>query len=685
MNLAKGFLFSGLHAGIKPTRKDLALVYSQAPCAAAACVTRNLAKAAPCVDVERRVPTTGIHAVLVSSGVANALTGAQGLEDVALVCAETAKVLEAPLSSVLMASTGVIGLRLPREKVLAALPALARGLRPVPELAAEAMLTTDTRLKLSSRVITLGGKTVTLSAIAKGSGMIAPQLATMIAVVVTDAAISPQMLQKALAGSMDGSFHNLTIDNDMSTNDVAFALANGLAENPPITDTGADYRKFQKALFEVCQELAKDVAADGEGATKLLEVVVTGAPTKGVAQDLARAIAGSQLVKAAVFGADPNWGRVLATVGARAGSQGYKVDPAQAKVVIQGLTVFDEKPALDDLQRLRARMRQPEVRVEVDLRAGKADSTAWGCDLSYDYVKLNADYTSLLVTTADGGVQKDDRLTNYSPHFKVTLLTQALGYISRFTGKRCVVKVGAAALSKDTLKQSICEDINLLRSVGLVPIVVHGEGPEAVATLKRLGQPGSDQDGLRVREMVLNGSTNSELVALLNRNGGHAIGVSGKDGALLRAKPATGELAQAGFGEVTQVNSELLEMFISRGYVPVLSPVGMGEDGASLPLDADQVAAKVAAALSASKLVFLTGKTGVTERDELLPQLKSSALRQKLEAGVLEPGMQHKARSILEALEHGVERVHVIDARSPHSIIAELFTDQGVGTLVTHG
>jgi acetylglutamate kinase len=684
VNLARGFLFSGLHAGIKPARKDLALIHSPTPCSAAAVVTQNKAKAAPCADLEKRLPASGIHSVLINSGVANALTGPEGLADVAAFCAQAAKELNVEPAAVVMASTGVIGMRLPKEKISAALPKLVQTLKAAPETAAEAILTTDTRIKMASRVVKLGGKTVTLTAIAKGSGMIAPQLATLIGVFTTDAAISPAMLQKALADSMDGSFHNLTVDNDMSTNDVVLALANGLAGNAPIVDPGADWAVFQAALFDLCKELAREVASDGEGATKLLEVTIAGAPTRAIATDCAKAIAGSSLVKAAMFGADPNWGRVLATVGARAGSQQWDLDPSKAKVSIQGIGVYDGRPTLEDPQRLRARMREPEVKIAVDLRQGDAASNAWGCDFSYDYVKLNADYTSLLVAAPDGSVQRDDRLTNYSPHFKVSLLTQALSYISRFADKRCVVKLGRAALAKDSSKQALCEDINLLRSVGLVPIVVHGEGPESDATLERLGQFGTDTEGFRVREMVLNGSTNSELVAMLNRNGGHAVGVSGKDGALLRAGPNDGS-APPGFGILHKVDGGFLRMLLSKGYVPVISPVGIGEDGASLPLDADRVAAEIAVALNAAKLVYLTGKPGIVEKDELLAQLTSTTLEERLSKGVLDPHVDRKARCILRALAGGVDRVHVIDARSPHSIIAELFTDQGVGTLVTRG
>lgn len=256
---------------------------------------------------------------------------------------------------------------------------------------------------------------------------------------------------------------------------------------------------------------------------------------------------------------------------------------------IQGVEVYDGGPLEADKRRLEARMREPEVRVEVDPRAGEASATAWGCDLSYDYVKINADYTSLLVETPSGGVAKDERLSNYSPAFKVSLLVEALGYISRFEGKRCVIKYGGAAMTKESLKRAFCDDMLLLRSVGLCPIVVHGGGPDITRALETLGGEARFVDGQRVTgpsdlgvvEMVLTGSINTELVTLLNRSGANAVGVSGKDAALLTARKLVREdgvdLGQV--GELVGVNGGLLDLLLQQGYIPVISPVGLGEDG----------------------------------------------------------------------------------------------------------
>ncbi|HEX7704655.1 MAG TPA: bifunctional ornithine acetyltransferase/N-acetylglutamate synthase, partial [Kofleriaceae bacterium] len=568
--------------------------------------------------------------------------GAAGLADVLAIRTAVATALGATPEQILTASTGMIGVRLPAQKVIAAAPALVAQLTAAPEPAAEAIITTDTRTKLASRTIELGGRTVTLAAIAKGSGMIAPQLATLIAIVTTDCAIAPAMLDRALSAAIDPSFHCLVVDGDMSTNDTMIVLANGRAGNPRIEDPGADLATFTAALTDMCIELARDIASDGEGATRLLEVAITGAPDAAIARDLARSIAASSLVKAAIFGADPNWGRVLATVGARAGSQHYPIDPHRATVTIQGLVVYAGEPVLADPPALRSRMRAPEVRIEVALDAGVATATAWGCDLGYDYVKINADYTSLIVQTADGGLAKDDRLTNYSPTFKRTLLVEALSYIARFSGTRCVVRVSGTALVRPALQQSFCADIKLLRSCGLQPIVVHDGGPEI----------------------------ESHLVALLNLDGGHAIGVSGKDGGMIRARRVDDRS-----GVITSVDGAMLEMFLGQGYVPVILALALGDDGASYAVDADAVAGELAVALRAPKLIYLTDAAGIVEAGELVTDLSATALEQKLDTEL--------ARAIIKASRGGVGRVHVIDGRTPHSVIAELFTDRGVGTLVT--
>lgn len=694
MKLPRGFRFAGVAAGIRPSKPDVALFVSDRDAACAGVFTVNRAKAAPVVDAERRLPAKAMRAILVTSGNANALTGPAGIEAVEVMLSAAARELGVERAQVVSASTGVIGMRMPFEKVVAALPRCVAQLAADPSPAAEAIMTTDTTKKLASRTIELDGAQVTLTGICKGSGMIAPQLATMIAVVVTDCAIDAAVLAACVREATASTFDQLVVDGDMSTNDSVFVLANGAAENPKLvaSDTAAA-RALTCALTDLFDELARDIASDGEGATKRLEVRIQHAPTIAIARDLAKAICVSPLVKAAMFGQDPNWGRILATVGARAGSQGYDIDPARAQVAIQGTVVYDGTPAAFERTALKARLREPEVVITVDLRTGAASAKAYGCDLSYDYVKLNADYTSVLFEAPDGGVRKDDRIGNYSPAFKRALLVQALGYMSRFRGTRCVIKYGGAAMARDGLKRSFCDDVLLLHSVGLQPIVVHGGGPDLAQALAKLDGNAFVVDGirntpaaeLRVVEM-LTGSINTDLVTILNRGGANAVGLSGKDAALLRAKKLVREdgrdLGQV--GELVEVNKGFLESLIGQGYIPVVSPVGLGADGESYHLNADVVAAGIARALGADKLMYLADIAGFVEAGELVTELGVTALRGKLAAGTVTGDMVNRANAALSALAGGVRAVHLIDGRIPHNIIAELFTDTGVGTIV-HG
>jgi acetylglutamate kinase len=699
VKIPKGFRFGGIACGLKPSRRDLALVVSDHPAAAAGVFTKNRAAAAPVQDARARVPAEGIRAIVANSGNANALTGPAGLDDVAVIRSAVADALGIQKRAVLSASTGVIGARLPAMKIVTALPALVEQLGDHPDLAAEAIMTTDTRPKMAAREVTLGGKPAILAAICKGSGMLAPQLATTMCLVTTDAAITPKALQDAVARAVERTLNMVSVDGEMSTNDCVLALANGLAGNPRISEPGPDLAVLEGALADLFGEMARAMAADGEGATKMMEVVVSGAPTEAIARESALAISASPLVKAAVFGADPNWGRILATVGARAGARDWPVDPFKARVVLQGVTVFaDGAPVEFDREALRARMRETRIDVLVDLAQGGERAVAWGCDLSYDYVKINAAYTSLIYQKADGGVAKDDRVSHYTPALKKALLVEALKYISAFSGQIAVIKYGGAAMVKEGLKEAFAEDVTLLKRVGLKPVVVHGGAPEITRTLEKLGERSEFVDGMRITdaqslpvvEMVLSGKVNQELVALLNARNAGAVGLSGKDGKLLRAEKATHasgrDLGQV--GHVVEVNRDFLKMFLDGGYVPVISPIGLADDGGSLSINGDEVAAAIAAALGAKKLIYLTDVAGVLESapdGELVRQLTTADLRRRVEAGAITGGMKWKAESILAALAGGVERVHVIDGRQPHSVIAELFTDRGVGSLVQRG
>jgi acetylglutamate kinase len=685
-----GFRFASIAAGIKPGKRDLALIVSDTPCAAAGAFTVNKMCAAPVRWGAARLPAMGFRAIVANSGNANAITGPAGAEDERAMAGAIAAALEVAPDQVLTASTGGIGIRLPVEKIRTAAPALVGALGDDLAPAAEAIRTTDLRSKLGFRQVDVGGRPVRIAAIAKGSGMIHPQMATMLCFVVTDAAIAPLTLQAALASAVDDTFNTITVDGDMSTNDAVIALANGRSGAPPIEQGSPSFEAFRAALADLCADLARAIAADGEGATKLLVVDVEGALDRGVARELARAVAGGNLVKAGIFGGDPSWGRILAALGARAGARGLALDPGTVTLDIQGVRVYEAgAPVAFDNAALTSRMRQAEIAVRIDLGAGRERGRALGCDLTFDYVKINAEYYS---GPTPGTAAPDGKRGPVGANRP--LIVEALSYIRKFAGKRAVIKYGGAAMIDPELKRSFAEEVVLLQSAGLRPVIVHGGGPEITKTLEKLGRKSEFADGqritgaedVRVVEMVLTGRVNTEIVGLLNTLGGSAIGLSGKDGRLLMAEklePEPGKPDLGFVGEIQAVNAELLDMFLERGYIPVISPVGFGADGASYNINADVAAGEIAGACGAERLIFLTDVPGILdESGKLITKIQAAELQARL-GKTIKGGMHVKAQAVLDALAGGVKAVHIVDGRVPHSVVAELFTDLGVGTLVT--
>ena len=642
-----------------------------------------------------------MRAIVANSGNANALTGPAGAQDERAMAAAVATALGISAVDVLTASTGSIGQRLPVEKIRAAVPALVAALAPDLESfgdAAEAIRTTDLTTKLGTREIVLGGRPVTIAGIAKGSGMIHPQMATMLCFIVTDASVSPQALQAALQVAVEETFNTITVDGDMSTNDSVVVMANGRAGAPVIEGAGVDFDRLRAALMDLCGDLARQIATDGEGATKLLVVDVAGVPDRDMARELARAVAGSSLVKAGVFGGDPSWGRILAALGARIGARAFAVDPSRVSLEIQGIKVYDAGAPVDfDRQTLNARMKEAEIAIRLDLAVGPASARALGCDLTYDYVRINADYAGA-IAAGPTGMSGASVLASRGGGMNRSAVVEALSYIRKFAGKRAVIKYGGAAMVDPALKRSFAEEVVLLSAAGLRPIVVHGGGTEITRTLERLGHKTEFNDGqritsaedVRVVEMVLTGKVNTEIVGLLNSIGGTAVGLSGKDARLLSARklqPRPGKPDLGFVGEIESVNAEILEMLLGRNYIPVISPVGLGADGESYNINADVAAAEIAVAVRATKLIFLTDVAGILDADgRLLSEITAADLEARLAAAGgsgIKGGMMVKTQGVLRALKGGVEAVHIVDGRIPHSVVAELFTDKGVGTLVT--
>ena len=393
---AKGFRAAGVAAEVKyKGRNDVALIVADEPCAAASLFTTNKVAAAPVVYDRSVIKGGRIQAILANSGCANACTGEQGLADARLSALVTAGELGIDPHHVLVASTGVIGRRLPMDRLLAGmkLAKKALGRTAAHGLDAEkAIMTTDTRPKQACAATTVGGKKVVVGGMSKGSGMIEPNMATMLGFVTTDAAVSPRMLRRALQLAVGKSFNRLVVDGDESTNDSVFLLASGKAGNREIDKPGKDFDAFLEALESVCVSLARQMATDGEGATKFVTVTVKGAKTERDAERAARAVAKSPLAKTSWFGKDPNWGRVLAAVG----YSGAEVSDMQAEVFYDRAWAFRRGQIADEAQlaRLAKVMEKDEFTVTVDLHLGKYESSIYTCDFSLDYVHINADYTT---------------------------------------------------------------------------------------------------------------------------------------------------------------------------------------------------------------------------------------------------------------------------------------------------
>lgn len=397
---AKGFAAASTAAGIKyKDRADMAMIYSEVPCAVAGTFTKNIVKAAPVKWDQKIVYETKMaQAVVVNAGIANACTGEEGMGYCLATAKKISEVLEVPAEQVLVASTGVIGMQLPIDRICAGIDAMTPHLAGDYEsghAAAKAIMTTDTHEKEVAVEIELGGKTVTIGGMCKGSGMIHPNMCTMLSFVTTDAAISQELLLEALKADVEDTYNMISVDGDTSTNDTCLLLANGMAGNAMITEKNADYETFCKALNFVNETLAKMMAGDGEGATALFEVKVIGAESKEQAKVLSKSVITSSLTKAAIYGHDANWGRILCAMG----YSGAQFDPEKVDLFFESaagkMQIIRDGVAVDYSEAEATKiLSEPAVTAIADVKMGNYEATAWGCDLTYDYVKINADYRS---------------------------------------------------------------------------------------------------------------------------------------------------------------------------------------------------------------------------------------------------------------------------------------------------
>ena len=393
----KGFLASGIHCGVKEgtTKKDLALIYSEAPCVGAGMYTNNVVKCAPIYVTKEHLLNNKAQAIICNSGNANCCTGEDGINKAKDIAATVAKNLNLDVTDVLIASTGVIGVPINAEAIKNGIPELKSKLSNTGSDAAEAIMTTDTVKKECAVEVEIDGKTVTIGAIAKGSGMIEPNMGTMLSFISTDASINSDMLKKALKEVVDVSYNRISVDGDTSTNDTVLLLANGLAGNKEITSVDDNYNKFVEALKYVTITISKMLAKDGEGATKLIECIVNGCKNEKEGVVFAKSVITSSLVKTAMFGADANWGRILCALG----YAGLEFDPLKIDVFFESeagsiIVCKDGASVPFDEDIAKKILLLDEITIRIEMNSGNSSVTAWGCDLTYEYVKINGDYRS---------------------------------------------------------------------------------------------------------------------------------------------------------------------------------------------------------------------------------------------------------------------------------------------------
>ena len=391
-SIPNGFKFAAIGAAIKTQdRDDIAIIYSEIPCVSAGVFTRNVVKSPSVIYNMERIKNDKAYGFVVNSGNANACTGQQGMNDTIAMSKAVKDGLKITDGEVFVCSTGVIGVPLPMDRII---PAIKRGVAKIGENSfmdtAKAIMTTDTFPKIQSKTVEIEGKTVTISGITKGSGMISPNMATTLSFIITDAVIEKSALDKALRESVEQSFNKITVDGDMSTNDSVMILANGVCGNNVINTDTPQYKKFKKVLDELTQELAYMIVKDGEGATKTICIEINGAETQDGAERLARKVADSMLVRTAVYGRDPNWGRIMCALG----GAGVSFDPKKIDIYINGAQIVANGVGIGKEKEASKALEANEIILKVELKEGKYNTKIYTCDLTEDYIKINAHYTT---------------------------------------------------------------------------------------------------------------------------------------------------------------------------------------------------------------------------------------------------------------------------------------------------
>ena len=697
-------------------RPDLVLAALSADATVAGVFTRSSCPGAPVEWCRQALDAGGgrARAIVVNAGISNAFTGAAGRAAARFTAETAAGLLGVDPGEVLVASTGVMGEPLPTGPLREALPGLVSGLADAAPAgwleAANAIRTTDTFPKGAWAPV--AGTDAVVAGIAKGSGMISPDMATMLAFVFTDLAVPAPALEEALRRSVGASFNRITVDSDTSTNDTVLLAATGAAG----VKVDGEWAAFQSALDAVTLDLAHQIVRDGEGAAKFVAVTVTGAADDEAAAATARAVADSPLVKTAVGAADADW----LLIGMAAGKSGQPVDQDRLAVWIgdeQCAEAGAYRPGYDEARAAR-HLQGSEIDIRVDVGVGAGSATVWTCDLTHDFIDLNARYRQRHRSpdrrqataevepagngpgqqTTDTGDQRPAPVAagsadrGFEPDRRARALIEALPYIQRFRDSVVVVKLGGHAMVDPALTSSFGQDVMLLRSVGLRPVVVHGGGPQIGEHLARLGLASEFRDGLRVTDadtlevvrMVLVGKVGRDIVAAINVHGAGAVGLSGEDGRLVTAVPRDPVL---GFvGDVARVDPTVIERLLNESMIPVVSSIGADADGQAYNINADTMAAALAGALRAEKVVYLTDVAGlladVDDPNSILARVTAAEMEAMIDAGTVSGGMVPKARACVDAIRAGTGSAHLLDGRIPHAVLLELFTDAGIGTMV---
>lgn len=608
-----GFTFAGGRCGIKQSRSDLGLLLSDRPAAAAGCFTVNRVRAACVVRNASMLPRT-VRGVIVNSGNANAMTGVEGDEANVAMAKILADAMGVSPGEILTASTGSIGVPLATQLIDEATPSFVAEASTDPRPFAEAIVTTDTHPKMAHTQVSAGSATYRFFGAAKGSGMIHPNMATTLGFVCTDAAIEAPVLAELLRDAIRDTFNAICVDGDTSTNDMVLVLANGASG--VTVESAADREAFLAALRGVLGELARQVAADGEGATRLLEVEVRGAPSFEAAQAMARGVTRSNLVKCSVFAGQPEWGRVASAVGQAAAAVGVDLDLRRMTIQVQGITLYDADGPRGKSAEVRRAMKNSDVHWTIDLGLGDASFTAYGCDLSYDYVRINAD-ESKQVEANRGRGPRNLTLAAYSPRLKHQLLVEGLAYVRRFTGVRAMVYLQPSNLQSDPIP-SLAQDLELCLDAGLKPLAVVPDAESAQAIQRHMQQTG------------------------------HYTAIVPPD-------PVT------------------ISNYLDRGFLCIMVK----------ETRAPESIVELALKLGIQKLIAMGACQGLTDAHGVVQRISPDTLLAGLERNRFDssdPDLLVLARL---AATRGVPALHIVDIREPHSVVGELFTDEGVGTLIT--